>query len=92
MVQFAPAVSLNRDPEAKSPPSMAYFNPNTWEIGGGLLCLAALGAGAVWFVKRKRPTAEELERARRQFLVKSGRRSMACYSTFAQWTPGTAEA
>ncbi len=28
---------------------------------------------ALWLVFRKRPTAEELERARRRFLVQSGR-------------------
>jgi hypothetical protein len=32
-----------------------------------------LGAFALWLVLRKRPTAAELERARRRFLVQSGR-------------------
>lgn len=39
-------------------------------IAGTLLCVAALAA---WFVLRRRPTAEEIERERRAQLVGSGR-------------------
>ncbi len=46
---------------------------NPWEIAAGFAAVAALAALAVWLIFRKRPTAEELERARRQFLVQSGR-------------------
>ena len=35
--------------------------------------MAALAAAGVWLLVRKRPTADEVERARRQFLVQSGR-------------------
>jgi hypothetical protein len=52
---------------------MTLLNANTWEIAAGLLALAALTELALWLIFRKRPTAEELERARRQFLVQSGR-------------------
>lgn len=44
-----------------------------WEIVVGLLVVAALAALALWLIFRKRPTAEELETARREFLVQSGR-------------------
>ena len=52
---------------------MPVLNTNAWEIAAGGLLVAALGAVAFWLLFRKRPTAEELERARRQFLVQSGR-------------------
>ena len=35
--------------------------------------MAAVAAAGVWLLLRRRPTADELERARRQFLVQSGR-------------------
>jgi hypothetical protein len=52
---------------------MAHLNANTWEIGSGALTLAGLTALSLWLVLRKRPTADELEQARRMFLVQSGR-------------------
>jgi len=52
---------------------MSALNTNMWEIVAGSAVIAVLGALAFWLLFRKRPTAEELERARRQFLVQSGR-------------------
>lgn len=52
---------------------MTLLNPNTWETVSGVVGLAGLTGLALWLVLRKRPTAEELERARCQFLVQSGR-------------------
>jgi len=52
---------------------MTQFTVSDWEIAAGLAVIAGLGALGLWLVFRKRPTAEELERARRQFLVQSGR-------------------
>jgi hypothetical protein len=52
---------------------MTHFTVSDWEIVAGLTATAGIGAGALWLVFRKRPTAEELERARRRFLVQSGR-------------------
>ena len=52
---------------------MTPFTTNSWEIAAAVVLLAALAVVAVWLVLRKRPTAEELERARRQFLAHSGR-------------------
>jgi hypothetical protein len=52
---------------------MTLINANTWEIVFGLVAIAVLGGVALWLIFHKRPTAEELERARRHFLVQSGR-------------------
>jgi len=52
---------------------MILLDTTEWEIAAALACTAALGSLAIWLVVRNRPTAEELERARRVFLVQSGR-------------------
>jgi hypothetical protein len=44
-----------------------------WEVGAGVAAIAVAGAVGLWLVLRKRPTAEEIERQRRGFLVQSGR-------------------
>jgi hypothetical protein len=44
-----------------------------WEIAGWLAAIASITGVAMWLVLRKRPTPEELERERREFLVQSGR-------------------
>ena len=46
---------------------------NAWVIAAAAVLGAALLALGLWMVFRKRPTAEELERARRLFLAHSGR-------------------
>jgi hypothetical protein len=46
---------------------------NTWSIAVGIVLLAATAAFMLWYFFRKRPTPQELERARRDFLVQSGR-------------------
>ncbi len=52
---------------------MTHLIARDWEIVAGFTAIAALSAIALWLALRKRPTAEELERARRTFLVQSGR-------------------
>ena len=52
---------------------MTLRTVNPWEIAGSLTAFASLTALTLWYTLRKRPTAEELERARRLFLVQSGR-------------------
>lgn len=52
---------------------MTIPNTNTWELAAGSASIAILGALGLWLVFHKRPTDEELERARRVFLVQSGR-------------------
>jgi hypothetical protein len=52
---------------------MSLLTSNIWEIVAGSALIAGLGAVGLWLVFRKRPTAEELETARRLFLVQSGR-------------------
>ena len=44
-----------------------------WGIGSGAVVIALLGAAVLWRRLRKRPTAEELEHSRREFLVQWGR-------------------
>jgi hypothetical protein len=52
---------------------MTFPNNNDWQIVAGVTAIAAVAALALWLVLRRRPSAEEIERARRQFLVQSGR-------------------
>ncbi len=52
---------------------MKFLTAFNWEIVAGLVSITALAGVALWMVLRKRPTAEELERMRRGFLVQSGR-------------------
>ena len=52
---------------------MTLLQRDTWEIAAWFAAIVSVGAVATWLVLRKRPTAEELERARREFLVQSGR-------------------
>ena len=52
---------------------MIILNKYEWEIAAWLTASAALTAIAAWLIFRKRPSAEEIERARRLFLVQSGR-------------------
>jgi len=52
---------------------MSLIRTYAWQIGSGAVVLVLLGAAVLWLRLRKRPTAEELERARRDFLVQWGR-------------------
>ncbi len=52
---------------------MTFANNNDWQIVAGAVSVAAIASLAVWLVMRRKPTAEEIERERRQFLVQSGR-------------------
>ncbi|MGA3334603.1 MAG: hypothetical protein ABSC62_10625 [Terracidiphilus sp.] len=52
---------------------MILLDENEWQIAAGLAAAAAVAAIALWLVLRKRPSEEEIERARRQFLAQSGR-------------------
>ncbi len=52
---------------------MHLLNQFAWEIVAWLAVFAVLAAFAAWLIFRKRPSAEELEYERRQFLVQSGR-------------------
>lgn len=52
---------------------MALLNSSGWETAAGLAVMAVLGTAATWLVLHNRRTPEELERARRLFLVQSGR-------------------
>jgi hypothetical protein len=52
---------------------MNLLTVNQWEIAAAAVLGSALLALGLWLIFHKRPTAEELERARRQFLAHSGR-------------------
>jgi len=52
---------------------MTFPNNNEWQVVAGVTTVAAIAALALWLVMRRRPSADEIERARRQFLVQSGR-------------------
>jgi len=52
---------------------MTLFKPGTWETATALVLAASATACAVWWFRRHRPSAEELERARRLKLALSGR-------------------
>lgn len=52
---------------------MTFPNNNDWQIVAGVTTVAAVAALALWLVLRRRPTPEEIECARRKFLVQSGR-------------------
>lgn len=52
---------------------MIFSNNNDWQIVAGVTTIAAVAGVALWLVMRRRPSAEEIECARRQFLVQSGR-------------------
>ncbi len=52
---------------------MNFLTFNVWQLVTGVACVAALGTAGLWLALRKHPSAEELEHARRQFLVQSGR-------------------
>jgi len=52
---------------------MTILHAYTWEIATGLGLLLALIVVGIWLALHKRPTPEELERARRLFLAQSGR-------------------
>jgi hypothetical protein len=52
---------------------MTQFHITGWQVAAIATGVLAFGAGGAWLALRKRPTAEELERERRRFLVQSGR-------------------
>ena len=41
-------------------PTMIQLNKNGWELVAGIVSVAVLSAGAIWLLKRKRPTEAEL--------------------------------
>ncbi len=56
-----------------SPHVMTLLSRKAWEAAAGITLVAGFTAGAVLYLRRKRPTEEELERARRKMLALSGR-------------------
>lgn len=52
---------------------MNFHDPKFWEIVAGAAVLAGGAAFGAWLIFRRRPTPEEIELARREFLTQSGR-------------------
>jgi hypothetical protein len=52
---------------------MTLDSRSAWEAAAGVTLVAGLTVGAVLYLRRKRPTEEELEQARRKMLALSGR-------------------
>ena len=52
---------------------MNLHDAKLWEIAAGVAVLAGGAGFGAWFAWRKRPSPEEIELARRQFLTLSGR-------------------
>jgi hypothetical protein len=52
---------------------MTLINRNAMEAAAGITLMATLAAGAILLLRRKRPTSEELEQARRKALSQTGR-------------------
>lgn len=52
---------------------MSLQSAKILELAAGATVVAGLAAAGVWNARRKRPTAEEIELARRDFLTQSGR-------------------
>ncbi len=57
----------------RSPVAMTLDSRNAWEAAAGVTLMAGLAVGTILYLRRKRPTEEELERARRKMLALSGR-------------------
>jgi hypothetical protein len=52
---------------------MTLLSRNAWEVAVGVTAIAGIATGAILYLRRKRPTEEELERARRRMLAQIGR-------------------
>lgn len=52
---------------------MVLLNAGEWELGAVIAAVVVMASTGIWLLCRRRPTADELERARRRFLVQSGR-------------------
>lgn len=52
---------------------MTLLSRNAWEAAAGITLMAGLTAATVLYLRRKRPTEEEVERARRKTLSTTGR-------------------
>lgn len=52
---------------------MTVLNARAWEAAAGLVLAATMAGCAMWLIRRHRPTPEEIERMRRDFLSHYGR-------------------
>lgn len=52
---------------------MTLLKPSPWEAGTGVVLLASAAAFAFWWARRRKPTSDEIEHARREMLAHAGR-------------------
>lgn len=52
---------------------MTLAEPRQWETAAGLVLALSITALTVWWIRRRRPTPDEIERARRTLLATKGR-------------------
>src|SRR5579863_1668296 len=52
---------------------MTLLTRSAWEMAAGVTLITGLAVGTALYLRRKRPTEEELERARRKMLAQTGR-------------------
>jgi hypothetical protein len=60
-------------PQREVPPPMTLQNTEMMGIAAGATLVAGITGLGLWLALRKRPSPEEIELARRQFLTQSGR-------------------
>jgi hypothetical protein len=66
------AVSLEGELRG-STPQMTLVEPRSWETAAGLALAVSLAAFAIWWIRRHRPTPDQIEFARRTVLAAKGR-------------------
>jgi hypothetical protein len=52
---------------------MIVFKLSEWQIASVAACVSLAAGGALWWLNRERPTADELEHERREMLLSYGR-------------------
>jgi hypothetical protein len=52
---------------------MTLLSRNAWEAAAGITLIAGMAVGAILYLRRKKPTEEELEQLRRKMLAQTGR-------------------
>jgi hypothetical protein len=52
---------------------MTLLKTSPWEAAAGLAAVVSVAVGVVWWIRRHRPTPDEIERARRSALAQTGR-------------------
>lgn len=73
VLQFMCGILNSENHVGGSRPKMTFLNARAWETATGLALVAITAGCAFWLLRRRRPTPEEAERTRRDFLAQYGR-------------------